>query len=80
MVRRHRTFLSFVVGCFTLLSGAWIALSLFEQKAHLHAQTTGYALRFYGSGVRAPGLDRVLIPIDAPERPEIGRASCRERV
>src|SRR5690606_20886613 len=33
------------------------------------AQGSGYALRFYGNGVDAPGLDRVVIPVDAPARP-----------
>ena len=33
------------------------------------AQSAGYALRFYGSGVAAPGQDRVVIPLDAPPRP-----------
>lgn len=35
----------------------------------VHAQGGGYSLRLYGSGVAAPGLDRVIIPIDAPARP-----------
>ncbi len=34
-----------------------------------NAQGSGYALRFYGNGVDAPSLDRVVIPIDAPARP-----------
>jgi hypothetical protein len=33
------------------------------------AQDAGYALRFYGSGIAAPGRDRVVIPLDAPPRP-----------
>ena len=35
----------------------------------VYAQGTNYALRLYGSGVDARGLDRVSIPIDAPARP-----------
>ncbi len=60
--------LSFI-GCVWLCSGVYLALLLSEERERAHAQSTGYALRFYGSGVSAPGLDRVLIPIDAPERP-----------
>ena len=33
------------------------------------AQGANYALRLYGNGIDAPGLDRVRIPIDAPARP-----------
>ncbi|MCB0137745.1 MAG: hypothetical protein KDD75_21760, partial [Caldilineaceae bacterium] len=37
--------------------------------APVYAQGGGYSLRLYGNGVAAPGLDRVIIPIDAPARP-----------
>lgn len=40
------------------------------------APSAAASLRFFGSGVAAPTLDRVVIPIDAPERPaDIGAGS-----
>ena len=51
----------------TIVAIALAALSLYSQS--ISAQETGFSLRMYGNGVRAPGQDRVLIPIDNPERP-----------
>lgn len=56
--------------------GAAVAAALVValMAAELHAGAlrqagAGTSLRFYGNGVAAPGLDRVRIPIDGPERP-----------
>ena len=69
MRRRQALLLFSLIGCAWLFGGAHIVLWLFEEQERVYAQSAGYALRFYGSGVSAPGLDRVVIPIDAPERP-----------
>ncbi|MCS6825246.1 MAG: LamG domain-containing protein [Caldilinea sp.] len=68
-MRRHRAILFSFIGCICFFGGTYIAMLLLEERERVYAQSAGYALRFYGSGVRAPGLDRVFIPIDAPERP-----------
>ena len=38
-------------------------------EAFVESFAPGWALRFFGNGGAAPGLDRVTVPIDAPARP-----------
>jgi len=71
-MRRHRGFFaSLAVALLAAVTagiwGRWDKPFLSPQLAL--AQGSGYALRLYGNGFAAPGLDRVLIPIDAPPRP-----------
>ncbi|HAJ37862.1 MAG TPA: hypothetical protein DCL15_19505, partial [Chloroflexi bacterium] len=53
-----------------MFTAFWLSLDAGHLSFHQAiAQTGGYALQFGGSGIAAPGLDRVLIPLDAPARP-----------